>query len=303
MLTLVFVMRIKIKSLGVSPIRCAKYAQQFSPLRSSLMCASRIWLSIMGQVPCKWQADFGIRTLRDAVDLPFAVLDLHFTEFKKGVFAIATSKGAVCLCTMNVHGTGPIEYLNSYQIFSDSTLTLSFAWNSVPSHSDAIAASSSDGEIAILDTKYQPPMTYTKIEGHSLEAWTVAWTSKGAEYDLHPELYSGGDECVLCRHKLSVRPISGSLYDDNIPSHIYDFQAPIRDLKIHMAGVTAVLPLQPVFHGEQVLLTGSYDEYVRVLLPVEGRSRPKVLAEERLGGGVWRLKILDFVAPDHGTGT
>lgn len=213
------------------------------------------------------------------------------------MFAIATSKGTVCLCTTNINGTGPIETLNSYQIFPESSLTLSLAWNPVDSQSDTIAASSSDGLIAIFDTRYQSPMTYTKTEAHSLEAWTLAWTSQG------DELYSGGDDSVLCRHELCLRPVLGSLNDGNIPSHDHNFQSPIRDTKIHMAGVTAILPLQPVFHGEQVLLTGSYDEYVRLLLPVEGGNRPKILAEKRLGGGVWRLKILASMAPHHGMGT
>lgn len=203
---------------------------------------------------------------------------------------------------MNANGTGPLECLNSYQIFPESSLTLSLAWNHILPQSDTIAASSSDGRIAIFDTKYQPPVTYAKIEAHSLEAWTLAWTSKGEEHDLRPELYSGGDDSVLCRHGLSVRPVSGSLDDGNVPSHGYDFQAPVRDPKTHMAGVTAILPLQPVFHGEQVLLTGSYDEHVRVLLPIDGRPRPEILAEKRLGGGVWKLKTLDCETPEYGTG-
>lgn len=149
-------------------------------------------------------------------------------------------------------------------------------------------------------------MIYTKTEAHSLEAWTLAWTysktESGIEYGDSPELYSGGDDSVLCRHGLCGRPVLGSPNDGNMPSPDYDFQAPIRDTKTHMAGVTAILPLQPVFHGEQVLLTGSYDEYVRLLLPVEGGKRPKLLAEKRLGGGVWRLKILTSMAPDHDMG-
>lgn len=241
------------------------------------------------------------------MDLPYAVLDLHFSQFRKEVFAIATSKGAVCLCTTSINGNGPIEILNSYQIFSEVSLTLSLAWNPIVAYSDTLAASSSDGLIAIFDSNGQSPMTYTKTEAPSLEAWTLAWTypetKSETEHGESPELYSGGDDSVLCRHGLCVRPVHGSLNDGKTPSHDYDFQAPIRDTKTHMAGVTAILPLQPVFHGEQVLLTGSYDEYVRLLLPVEGGKRPKLLAEKRLGGGVWRLKILAPRAPHHGIGT
>ena len=222
------------------------------------------------------------------------------------MFAISTSKGAVGLCTTNINGNGSIEIFNSYQIFSEVSLTLSLAWNPIVAQSDIIAASSSDGEIAIFDTKGQSPMTDAKTEAHSLEAWTLAWTypesESETEYCESLELYSGGDDSVLCRHGLCGRPVIGSPNDGNMPSPRYDFQAQIRDTKTHMAGVTAILPLQPVFHGEQVLLTGSYDEYVRVLLPVEGGKRPKLLAEKRLGGGVWRLNILASMAPHHGMG-
>ena len=65
-----------------------------------------------------------------------------------------------------------------------------------------------------------------------------------------------------------------------------------------MAGVTAILPLQPIFHEEQLLLTGSYDEYLRLLLPADDSSMPKVMAERKLGGGVWRLEILEYDEPD-----
>ena len=279
----------------------------------------------MGHVLCKRATDNRIRILRHSVDVPFAVLDLRFTGHRKGIFAIATSKGSVCMYTMNLHGTGPIEALNSYQIFPESSITLSLAWNSQLCQSDTIAASSSDGHVVIFDTKYQPPKGSTKIEAHSLAAWTVAWTYK-AEEDLHPvlhsggdspvesnpvphspvgspvdllsELYSGGDDSVLCRYRVGVRQDSGSPLSDGD-----EFEAPSRDSKTHMAGVTAILPLQTVLNEEQVLLTGSYDEFVRVLLPVKGSDRPKILAEERLGGGVWRLKVLDVMALDSGKGT
>ena len=199
-------------------------------------------------------------------------------------------------------GTGPIEHLWTYQIFPNSSITLSLAWSRLPSQSNAIAASSSDGRIAIFESKHEPPAISVETAAHSLEAWTLAWTTKG-EYDLRPELYSGGDDSALCRHELSVRPVRESLNDGNPPfTHQYEFQASLRDTKSHMAGVTAILPLQPIFHGEQLLLTGSYDEYVRLLLPINGSARPKLIAEQRLGGGVWSLEILAHEAPDDAWG-
>ena len=244
-----------------------------------------------------WQADCLHRETRHTVNLDCAVLGLQFTRFREGVFAIATSKGEVCLFTINFSRTGPIEHIDTYQIFSKSLITLSVAWSSIPAHSDIIAASSSDGQVAIFSTKSQSPTTCTKTEAHSLEAWTLSWTLEGAD------LYSGGDDSTLCRHALSLRSVSGSLNEDEIPSHEYHFHAPLRDTKTHTAGVTAILPLQLASPGEQALLTGSYDEHVRLLLPTAGGSRPKFLAEQRLGGGVWSLKILNFVTPGDNGGT
>lgn len=58
----------------------------------------------------------------------------------------------------------------------------------------------------------------------------------------------------------------------------------------HSAGVTAILPLPlPLLEDAPVLLTGSYDEYLRVY---HATMKGKVLAEICLGGGVWRLQLL-----------
>lgn len=60
------------------------------------------------------------------------------------------------------------------------------------------------------------------------------------------------------------------------------------DRRTHGAGVTAILPLA---NEENVTVTGSYDDRIRVLFtPQVGRKQ--MLAEQDLGGGVWRLKML-----------
>ena len=46
-----------------------------------------------------------------------------------------------------------------------------------------------------------------------------------------------------------------------------------------------MLPLE-----EDIILTGSYDDHIRVLSITKP---PKLLAELRLGGGVWRLKLIN----------
>lgn len=63
--------------------------------------------------------------------------------------------------------------------------------------------------------------------------------------------------------------------------------------KGHDAGVTAILPLLAQDGGQELIATGSYDEHIRLFwFPPLGR--PKKLAESRLGGGVWRLNLVDM---------
>jgi len=51
--------------------------------------------------------------------------------------------------------------------------------------------------------------------------------------------------------------------------------------------VTAILPL-----SESLVVTGSYDDHLRILQTNQG-GRPQILAEQNLGGGVWRIKIIE----------
>ncbi|KAL8851109.1 MAG: hypothetical protein Q9221_004005 [Calogaya cf. arnoldii] len=70
----------------------------------------------------------------------------------------------------------------------------------------------------------------------------------------------------------------------------YRFKA---DLKTHGSGVTAIVPLWRItFRNTQILLTGSYDEYIRLLYLKGGIKTAEVMAKRRLDGGVWQLKLL-----------
>lgn len=77
--------------------------------------------------------------------------------------------------------------------------------------------------------------------------------------------------------------------------------------KGHEAGVTAILQL-PILNGPEglgdLLLTGSYDDFVRIYTTYDTRpgqkTTGKALAELKIGGGVWRLKFLDQKEKDQG---
>lgn len=172
-------------------------------------------------------------------------------------------------------------------MFEPDILVLSFAWVacfSYPTDDPRIAVSLSNGNVAIiaLSNNFQSHQIQWQSNVHPLEAWTVAYSPRTLE-DLPCFLYSGGDDSALSIRKL-VRHDTTLSYD------------PVaRDFKSHGAGVTAILPL-PIAQDTDgdFLLTGSYDEYLRVYDTV---NRPQVLAEEKLGGGVWRLKLISFSEP------
>ena len=217
------------------------------------------------------------------------MLDLHFSHTELCLFAVATSTGSICLFKFEALRTEPINHLQTIDIAAPSILVLSLAWCPSTEFSSTIAASLSDGRIATFHHD-SPRSSLKAAAGHSLEAWTLAWSADVS----HPlQLYSGGDDSAICQHNFVSDQIDRESSEDNERA---EYRPPLHcDSKIHMAGVTAILPLCVCDEGEQeTILTGSYDEYIRVLTIGRflSRKRFQVLAEKRLHGGVWRLKFL-----------
>lgn len=228
------------------------------------------------------------RSLRQTIPTHFAVLDLHFSTFESHVFAIATSSGCVGFYSLESDDDKNITMrsLSSVQVADPSLLVLSLAWSPSLARPSTLAVSLSSGQVKILDYK-TANNTLITIQSHSLEAWTVAWSITGCK-DGTCILYSGGDDSTFCKHsEVGLQSIlENSAESDEV------HQSTSCDVKTHGAGVTAILPIATGTAGEEVLLTGSYDEVLRILIPVGTGRRSKVLAEKRLGGGVWRLKLL-----------
>ena len=180
--------------------------------------------------------------------------------------------------------------VSSISIDDPSLLVLSLAWSTCAAEPSTLAISLSDGRLGILN--YKSPNSSLNLHAHSLEAWTVAWSRKSCNDGVH-QLYSGGDDSSLCTHHLACSlavPESG-----NVPA-IEASNPTAYDNKTHSAGVTAILPIATDTADEQIVLTGSYDEFLRVLLPATQSKRSTLLAKKRLGGGIWRLKLL---SPDE----
>ena len=182
-----------------------------------------------------------------------------------------------------------ISHLTTHQAFDPAILVLSFAWYPAQS-TPLLAATLSNGSLHLLqfDSDFNRLTLLNDSEAlnsHTLEAWTCAFAVREAG---PTRIYSGGDDGKLLLVDIESLPTTAD-------SEITIVQTiPATVFKGHEAGVTAILPLLvQTVNGSNglgdLLLTGSYDDHVRVYTTSVG----KVLAELKIGGGVWRLKFLD----------
>lgn len=233
---------------------------------------------------------YRVRSLLQTITTEFAVLDLHFSAHERNLFAIGTSTGSICLYVLESDHENEISMrrLSCLQVADHSVLVLSLAWSPSSCTPTTLAYSLSSGHIGIFDYKSFRSSSRTS-EAHSSEAWTIAWSAMKSI--AAPTLYSGGDDSALCK------------YLEAIPSELNQnpgqpmSQSIIRDETTHGAGVTAILPIAIGVESEEIVLTGSYDEFIRVLTLRAPSRRAQVLCEKGLGGGVWRLKCLGYDRP------
>ena len=218
-----------------------------------------------------------------------AVLDLHFAPHDPHILAVAGSTGVILLYRLDHQNLNDMNNFSCLQLYSSSTLIMSLAWHPSPEKRSTIAISLSDGQVAIFDHEDESPeATLKAVQAHDLEAWTVAW-SPSILANGRSVLYSGGDDSALCKDDADSWPLHSTSGQE-----ISQEQLLSSDRKTHGAGVTAILPIESVAGViEEVLVTGSYDEFIRVLVLPARRRRSRLLAAKRLGGGVWRLKLLE----------
>lgn len=165
-------------------------------------------------------------------------------------------------------------------------LFLSFCWH--PSRADMLALTTSTGHVYFvhLATFEKDWKLHTEpVITHTLEAWTVSLspniTPSEEANEVAFRVFSGGDDS-----KLRFGTYRWNVSEDGLTGVI-----PAMEARGHDAGVTAILPLFVQEDGSELVVTGSYDENIR-LFSVAPYSRPKNLTESGLGGGVWRLKLI-----------
>lgn len=168
---------------------------------------------------------------------------------------------------------------------------------------------------ARLDQPLEPlDINSTDIHKHDLEAWTVAMIplrssmddegapSKdfGSEYRM---ILSGGDDSALIASAIDQPIIHPSALTSPSDTPSITVMPLWKDRRSHNAGVVAIIPLPrlaiPNDNGLEPtreiipLVTGSYDEFLRVYEIDPRTYRATFKTELRLNGGVWRLKVLD----------
>lgn len=258
----------------------------------------------------------------------FAILDIQWTPHSELVgddlLAVATSTGILAFYRLQQQQEQPKLVLSHVQHITDddTTLVLSLTWH--PVRPGVLGLTLSDGRVCVCtsmgtrsgsgsgsteedDTaaglwSQDAAVSLQDVHEHELEAWMMNFTPESLN------VLSGGDDMVLqCSHVADddddnddddeseaeeEEEQKGDEVEDE--QHMQKTNKNKTNLlwqnrKLHHAGITAILPL-----SETLIITGSYDDHIRLLqLPkIPGDTRPKLLAELNLGGGVWRLKLL-----------
>lgn len=253
------------------------------------------------------------RTLVQTVPQPSALLDLRFNPHhgSRDICAVVSSTATLALFRLFPNEEQPLKHLHTMDISAmshgeiepsaeEEILFLSFGWH--PSRADMMAITTSTGHVYLvhlptLDGNWE--LNPEPVITHTLETWCVAIShvpaaprQDGEEEtrELSFRMYSGGDDSTLRFRTCNWN--DGDLVDS----------LPAAQSRGHDAGVTAILPLFEEEAGHELVVTGSYDEHIR-LLSIPPFGRPKNLIEGRLGGGVWRLNLINLdTAPNHGYG-
>lgn len=248
---------------------------------------------------------------------PSAILDLHFNPApgKQDICATVSSTATLALFRLTPGEPEPLKHLKTMDMASmcttaddwlgdkDEVIFTHFAWH--PTKPDMVAVTTTAGYVHLIYLgddfeKGDWVMHPEPILTHTLEAWYVSISPSlsfvGEEGDDSFLLLSGGDDSAL-RYTVCKRTTNTDTMDEDdesqSPYNIETLHPPVNVSRDHDAGVTAILPLGLKEDGSELVVTGSYDDNIRLFsIPAYGFGRATVLAESNLGGGVWRLKVV-----------
>lgn len=274
------------------------------------------------------------RRLVQTVKTPSAIFDLHFHPTANHLFGAVSSTGTFIIGRVDPQRDpdNPIHSIETSRIsdMGEDVLFTSFKWHPRMGNVAAITTSTGRVRLVILDwanfmirgSQELPLMS-------DMETWCVAISPPINGTCM---IYTGSDDGVLRYTSFSVLPLvvgppgedalqpsikSGETHEardtplwehqyTHGPQMIAEISASQGLIKReHNAGVTAILPLPSGSRDVELLVTGSYDDHIRVFrlgLPHEHQWKaPRALLERSLGGGVWELKLMKCrVGGPHG---
>ena len=218
--------------------------------------------------------------------MDYAVLDAQWTPHPErwgDLLAVATSNELLEFYRLRITDDN-VDLENSGWLCptdmddDNPCMVLSVVWHPWLTHVLGVTVSNGDVCLVGLEEGYtweeEPTYSSGSVHRHDLEAWTLSFLWAGEATDV----FSGGDDAALqCSRVKSL---------DELRTFHW------KDRGLHQAGVTAILPLTP-----DLVVTGSYDDHIRLISCPQG-ARRQVLAEQNLGGGVWRLKQLSAPASE-----
>ena len=255
-----------------------------------------------------------------------AVLDIRFRPSDGSLFAVAASDARMTFFKIVQHAdvlarriemrltclgrvtvaeetkTGEIPLITAFTWLTERAASLDTAPDAV------IGITTSEGQVKWLEVNFPTAnfqtsptsqvlattlWTSTPPLSHTQEAWAVATEIDPlAVLDDAPDrtiqlyTFTGGDDSALIassvRYQLNTASPPAPACLTSQPVHLY------TDRKSHTAGVTAVLPLGAPSIPSIILLTGSYDEHIRLIT----HPARKTLLSQNLGGGVWQLQLM-----------
>lgn len=208
-----------------------------------------------------------------------------------------SSTGTLSIFRLNpLDHSSPLQHLATSRCddLGEDILFLQCNWHPTLRDTIAVTASNGTARILYLDAEWKIKGFHDLDIQNTLEAWSIALSPPSAipnQEESAVSVYCGGDDSAMRYTSCSWKP-DGEL---DTP-----YGNPMTIQGQHDAGVTAILPLPLFTAGNgRLVVTGSYDEYLRVfsihdLHTSFGARRVELLADARLGGGVWRLDVIDM---------
>lgn len=233
------------------------------------------------------------------VEQPSAILDIRFhpTPAFHDVLAVVSSTGTLAIFKFDptLDSSSPLRHIStsSCDDLGGDVLFLQCNWHPVEERVVGVTTSTGLARLLLLDEQYRITEQGIDLDiANSLEAWCIAFSPPSTDSSSQVMAYCGGDDSML--------RYTSCEWDQSQPgSPCQTLFSPVTIKGTHGAGVTAILPLSlAAKDGGRIIVTGSYDDHLRVFVIQDlhksfGLKRVQMVLEENLGGGVWRLDLVD----------